>query len=454
MKENITDAFFYHIYPLGMCGAPSRNDFCSPAGSGLRMLCSQLDRITSLGVNAVYIGPLFESTSHGYDTVDYYHVDRRLGNNDDLASFTEDCHRRGIQVILDAVLNHTGRDFFAFKDIIKNGRSSRYVSWYKNIDFEKRSPYGDSFSYDDWAGCADLVKLNLDDREVRDHLLGAVRMWIREFHIDGLRLDAADVLAPDFMDELAAVCASEKPGFWLMGEVVTGDYNGWARPGRLDSVTNYELYKGLWSSFNTGNFFELAWTLNRQFGDSGLYRYAPLYTFADNHDVNRIASTLSESAWLYPLYGLVFTVPGIPSVYYGSEYGIRGLRTETSDRELRPAVPPFVKELPDYARPAIDGHTLEDVIRRLASLRHEHEALRTGTYRQIAVSHRQFAFMRCTSGEQAVIAVNSELKNASVALRNIPEGTWTDVLNGGTYSAAQLGNLELPSSFLRILIRK
>jgi len=263
---------FYHIYPLGFCGAPRQNDFHCPAGPGLRSLAGHIPHWEALGVNAVLLGPLFESTAHGYDTLDYHYVDRRLGNNEDLRNLVRAFHDRGMMVVLDGVLNHTGRHFFAFRDLQEKREASAYRDWYRGLDFGGRSPLGDPFRYEGWNGCYDLVKLNSASAAVREHLLGAIRFWIEEFDIDGLRLDAADQLRPDFMDELSAHREALKRDFWLMGEVVHGDYRHWARPGRLDSVTNYELYKSLWSSFNDRNFFELSWTLRRQSGGDGMYR--------------------------------------------------------------------------------------------------------------------------------------------------------------------------------------
>ncbi len=145
--------------------------------------------------------------------------------------------------------------------------------------------------------------------------------WIEDYDLDGLRLDAADVIDPEFLKILSAFCRERRSDFWLMGEVIHGNYAQWAPGAGLDSVTNYELYKGLWSSHNDGNYFELAWSLNRQFGPEGLYRGQNYYNFADNHDVDRIASTLGDPGYLYPHAILTATVPGIPSVYYGSEVG-------------------------------------------------------------------------------------------------------------------------------------
>jgi glycosidase len=446
-----TGKMFYHIYPFGFCGAPWQNDFASPAGTGLRSLIEHIPHLLRLGINAVYIGPLFESTAHGYDTLDYFWADRRLGTNDDLKALTGAYHDAGIAVVFDAVLNHSGRHFFAFRDLLQNGEASPYRDWYANVDFSRRSPWGDPFSYNGWAGCFDLAQFNSRCRAVRDHLFKAVEFWINEFDIDGLRLDAAAELAPDFMDELSAFCKSRRPGFWLMGEVVGGDYRNWARAGRLDSVTNYEMYKGLWSSFNDRNFFEIAWTLNRQFGTEGLYRHIDLYNFVDNHDVNRVASSLSNTAHLFPLYGLLCTVPGIPSIYYGSEFGIRGERSKDSDRALRPRWNGGLWERSSLAGTkgaASDGAALFRHIAALIRIRRENPALQRGAYRQLALFHEQFAFIReGAEFPSVVVAVNSAGGERSVTVSPgrprlaAPAKRWTDLLTGETFDAGPQGLL-------------
>lgn len=451
MKSKINSSIFYHIYPIGMCGVPKKNDFCSPSGNAINRLSGELEKIKNLGANAIYIGPLFESSSHGYDTVDYYFVDRRLGNNEDFKNFVKSCHNLGISVIVDAVFNHTGRDFFAFKDIQQNGWNSKYKDWYKNIRFDGKSPYGDNFSYEGWAGCMDLVKLNVDNNEVKQHIFGAVEKWITEFEIDGLRLDAADVLTGSFMEELHNFCYSKKQDFWLMGEVVHGDYNNWAKSGRLDSVTNYELYKGMWSSFNDKNFFEVAYSLNRQFGDGGIYKYAPLYNFLDNHDVNRIASVVKDSKFLIPLYAMLFTVPGVPSIYYGSEWGIRGVRNNSGDYELRPAVYPFAENLADWAVPHIDGGSLENAIRDFARIKKENAPLQYGNYKQLVVKNMQFAFMRCADGEEIIVAFNCDNVSAQMRIEGICCAAWKDLICGEEFSSEDMKHLEIKEYGFRIL---
>lgn len=458
MRSSITEETFYHIYPLGACGAPERNDFHSAPGSGLKNLAQAVPRLKKLGITAIYIGPLFESTAHGYDTIDYFWVDRRLGTNDDLQAFVAACHGVNLKVVLDAVLNHTGRHFFAFRDLQEKQAASPYAGWFKGVDFSRKSPAGDPFMYEGWSGHYDLVKLNTEETSVREHLFAAVQHWITTFDIDGLRLDAADVLSPDFMDSLSTFCRSLKPEFWLLGEVVHGDYRNWAQEGRLDSVTNYELYKGLWSSFNDRNFFEIAWTLNRQFGSEGMYRDLALYNFADNHDVNRVASTLRAKAHLFPLYGLLFTVPGIPSVYYGSEWALEGIRTEHSDQALRPALNLGENES------GSTGAELERAIIRFSSIRKNTPALKTGTYRQIHVASEQFAFLReleqstkagsGAAGLKAIVAVNASESGTSVTLNNIPDGKWVDALDQERSFTSGNGTMELPLDpcWLRILV--
>lgn len=456
MKDTIFDSVFYHIYPLGMCGCAKRNDFSCPAGSAFSALEEQLPRIRELGCNALYVGPLFESSSHGYDTVDYYHVDRRLGNNESFKHFCNAAHEMGFKVVLDAVFNHTGRDFFAFKDIQSNGSASRYCSWYKNLNFGQRSCYGDNFDYEGWAGCKDLVKLNGECGQVQEHLFGAVKFWIEEFKIDGLRLDAADVLSANFMENLSKFCASIKQDFWLLGEVVHGDYNYWVRPSRLHSVTNYECYKGLWSSFNSRNFFEIAYSLNRQFGNSGIYKFMPLYNFVENHDVDRVASVLSDSRWLFPLYGLLFAMPGVPSIYYGGEYGLRGKRNNSGDEQLRPSFGSSSNldgkcRVPDFAKPDVDSLALAKAIQKFASIRLRFDALKKGSYSQIFVSSCQFVFEREFYGQRIIVAVNCEDKPACVCLRNAVHRSCEDVLNGGIFCENDLNRLEIPANWLRIL---
>ena len=240
------EAVFYHIYPLGLVGAPKNNDFNrEEIVHRLRDIYPWIGHIKKIGCNAIYIGPLFESEGHGYETRDYKRLDARLGDNEDLREFVEKCHEENIRVILDGVFNHTGRSFFAFQDIKKNRENSQYKDWYCNVNFYGNNEYDDGFSYDNWGGYNLLAKLNQRNPAVKEYIADVIRFWVREFDIDGIRLDAADVLDFEFMHMLRAVANEVKADFYLMGEVIHGEYNRWVNEGTLHAVTNYHLHKAL-----------------------------------------------------------------------------------------------------------------------------------------------------------------------------------------------------------------
>ncbi len=438
------DAFFYHIYPLGFCGAPERNNFSSPSQDRLKKVSDWIPHMYALGLDALYLGPLFESSAHGYDSADYFKVDRRLGSNADLGRLSAELHRSGIRLILDGVFNHVGRDFWAFRDVQQNGAASAYCGWFDGLRFGETNPYGDAFTYTPWEGHYDLVHLNLRNPDVRAHLFAAVRTWVQEFDIDGLRLDVAYLLDMDFLQELSVFCRTLKPDFYLLGEVVHGDYSRWANPHTLDSVTNYEAYKGLYSSLVDRNYFEIAYTLNREFGPNGLYRNLPLYNFADNHDVDRVAAKLPDPALLYPLYLLLFTMPGVPSIYYGSEFGLGGRRTPQDDRALRPAL-----DLEELQRSAPQPHLLE-TIARLSALRAELPALRRGGYSQLFVAAEQLAFARFTNDEYVVVLLNAAETPARFEL-DLPvrASGAMDLLNDGERFSLKDGRLVVEQVALR-----
>jgi len=450
LPEWAKDAFFYHIYPLGFCGAPQNNDHQSLPQSRLEKIYTWIEHLRGLGVNTLYLGPLFESSRHGYDTADYYHVDRRLGTIETLAGLIRELHSYGIRVVLDGVFNHVGRDFWAFRDVLQNGQSSRFCSWFEGLKFDGRSPFGDPFTYQSWNGHFELVKLNLRHPETRLHLLGAVRSWIEELGIDGLRLDTADCLDLDFQKELSVFTSSLRSDFLLLGEVIHGDYRRWVNPEILHSVTNYECYKGLYSSLVDKNYFEIAYAINRQFGAGGIYRDFPLYNFTDNHDVDRVASKLSQLANLYPLYALLFSMPGIPSIYYGSEWGITGSRTKNSDQALRPNL-----DL-DSLRSKSDHPDLPGVIRRLARIRHNSAALRRGDYQQLMVTHQQFSFARQLQSETVIVQINAaqEAAHLDIPISSLNCNNLVDVLNNNETVEIKNGHLvnNVPSNWARILI--
>lgn len=396
------EAVFYHIYPLGLTGAPKENSYGEPEHR-LNTLLPWIDHIKNIGCNAIYIGPLFESVGHGYETTDYKKLDSRLGDNQDLKNFVDACHQKGIKVIFDGVFNHTGRDFFAFKDLKEKREGSSYKDWYCNVNFWGNNEYNDGFSYDNWGGYNLLVKLNQRNPAVRDYICDVIRFWVSEFDVDGIRLDAADVLDFDFMKALRHVANTVKPDFWLMGEVIHGDYSRWVNEGTLHSVTNYQLHKAFYSGHNDHNFFEIAHTVRRlyEMGGNNLNGFK-LYNFVDNHDVERIYTKLNNKAHFAPVHILLYTLPGIPSLYYGSEFGIEGRKEKYSDASLRPAL-----NLDDY-KDAATKNPCTSLIAALGHIRQQSKALSYGDYKELKLTNRQYAFSRNFDGQSVVITVNND----------------------------------------------
>lgn len=403
------EATFYHIYPLGLTGAPKENDYGTPVHR-LNTLLPWIDHIKEIGCTALYIGPLFESVGHGYETTDYKKLDSRLGTNEDLTNFVKACHDKGIRVIFDGVFNHTGRDFFAFKDIQKNRENSPYVNWYCNVNFGGNTEYNDEFSYENWGGYNLLVKLNQRNPEVQNYICDVIRFWVSEFDIDGIRLDAADVLDFDFMRVLRHTADEVKKDFWLMGEVIHGDYSRWVNGQTLHSVTNYALHKALYSGHNDHNYFEIAHTVKylQNMGD------LDLYNFVDNHDVERIHTKLQNKAHFAPVHVLLYTLPGVPSIYYGSEFGIDGKKEKFSDASLRPAL-----DLKDYAD-AVTKNPCTALIAALGKVRQGTPALSYGSYSELALTNRQFAFARDLDGVRVIVTVNNDDSEAEM---NLPTGS-------------------------------
>ena len=419
------EAVFYHMYPIGMTDAPRRNEQ-EEVTHRFDELEKWLPHIESLGCTAVYIGPLFESTSHGYDTRDYKLVDRRLGDNDDFRHFVKEAHEREIKVVVDGVFNHTGREFFAFQDIQKNRENSPYCSWYKGINFGWNSPYNDGFGYEAWRNCFELANLNYHEPKVREYILDVIGFWIDEFDIDGIRLDCADCLEFSFMQDMRRFVNEKKADFWLMGEVIHGDYSRYISPDKLDSVTNYELHKGLYSGHNDHNYFEIAHTIRREFDQNGgIYRGMKLYSFVDNHDVDRIASKLNIPGHIFPVHTLLFTLPGIPSIYYGSEWGIQGRKEGGNDDPLRPAV-----EI-EEALENVPNPELLEWVKTLGRIHKEQPALSAGSYQELLLTNRQYAFARTLGDESVVVAVNNDEKDAEMNIRIPIQGkTCTDLVSG------------------------
>ncbi len=389
------ESVFYQIYPLGFCGAPFEND--GELEHRILKVEEWIPHMVKLGINAVYFSPLFESDTHGYNTRDYRKIDVRLGTNEDFRQVCEALHASGIRVVLDGVFNHVGRGFGPFQDVLQNREGSPYVGWFHRIDFGGNSPYNDGLWYEGWEGNYDLVKLNLHNEDVVRYLLDSVRFWVEEFGIDGLRLDVAYSLEEGFVRRLRDYTGGLKEDFFLVGEMLHGDYNRLMNDSMLHSATNYECYKGLYSSFNSMNLFEVNHSLMRQFGPENwtLYKGKHLLSFVDNHDVTRVASILTNEKHLPLIYAIAFGMPGIPCIYYGSEWGEKAQKSQ-GDPALRPC----------FGAPVWNG--LTDWIAALSQAKKQSEALNYGTFRSVVLTNKQCIFERKSEHERVLVAINAD----------------------------------------------
>lgn len=422
------ESVFYQIYPLGFCGAPFEND--GVLTSRILKVIDWIPHMQKLGVNAIYFSPVFESDTHGYNTRDYTKIDCRLGTNEDFKTVCDALHEAGIKVVLDGVFNHVGRGFWAFQDVLKNRENSRYKDWFARIAFDGNSNYNDGLWYEGWEGNYDLVKLNLRNEEVIQHILSCVQGWVDEFDIDGLRLDVCYCLDKDFLKRLRSFANQVKPGFFLLGELLHGDYNQFVNDDMCHSATNYECYKGLFSSFNSMNMFEIVHSLLRQFGPENwtLYKGKHLLSFVDNHDVSRIASNLTNEKHLPLIYAMAFGMPGIPCVYYGSEWGAKANKSE-GDPALRACFDaPVENELTAW-------------IAKLAHAKRESKALNYGTFKSLVLTNRQCIFERECDGERVLVAINAD-EAPYTAHFDARAGQAIDLISGETHDFG--GGSELP----------
>ncbi len=423
------ESVFYQIYPLGYCGAERENDF-GEIRHRFGKIEEQIDYIRDCGFNAVLFNPLFESERHGYDTVDFFKVDRRLGTNEEFKKLVRKFHDAGIRVVLDGVFNHVGRKFAAFEDVKNRRENSDKTGWFY-LNFGGNSPYNDGFWYEGWEGHMELVKLNLQNEGVTDYIRRAVLYWIDEFGIDGLRLDVAYLLPEWFFEFLRRTVRERREDFFLMAEVIHGqNFAKNLTPQRLDSMTNYECYKGLTSALNCDNLFEIEHSLERLFGSQPwcLYTGKHLFNFVDNHDVVRAYTALQNKEKLFNLYSILYTMPGIPCVYYGSECGAEGDKSD-NDYKLRPCI----DEVDKNKRP-----DLLKLIQKLNEIRRNSRVLSYGSYEKCVLSNKYMCYKRELDGERLYCAFNISGENVTV---RVEEAEGTDLLSG---EVRNLNDIYLP----------
>ncbi|MHA1789531.1 MAG: alpha-amylase family glycosyl hydrolase, partial [Candidatus Helarchaeota archaeon] len=412
----------YHIYPIGFFGAPKFGKDEDKITNRLAGIRDYYNYFIDLGINVVQFGPLFESVSHGYDTIDYMKIDHRLGTNELFKMLVNELHKIGIKVIIDGVFNHVSREFDSFKDIIQYKEKSWRKHWHY-IDFSKNSPYNDGFDYQTWEGHYELVKLNLQEQDVKNYIFSVAKYWLKDIGVDGWRLDVAYQLNTRFLEEFRQVCKSIKPDCFLIGEMIHGPYTKWIGPKLLDAGTGYQVYKSIWSSFNSNNMHELKAVLERSFHkDWGLFKDTVLVNFLGNHDTTRIRSILRDDRFIYPAFIFLLTSNGIPKIYYGDEIGMKGIKREHTDDELRRPMIKMGQPIPD------NGAEILNHVKNLIQIRKSNHALIYGNITPIYAEPNYFAYIRRSSQQTILIIINNKLEPE---FKKIP--LWNQGLNNSKF---------------------
>jgi glycosidase len=393
VSDWIRHAIWWQVYPLGFTGAErAALPDGAPPVSRLRQLEAWLPHLLELGCNGLALGPVFESGTHGYDTVDHFRVDRRLGTVDDLQHLLDACHGSGVRILLDGVFNHVGRGFPRFRDLLDHGPQHPSAGW-----FHVEGDGPDGFGYRTFEGHGGLVALNHAHPEVVDHVVRVMTTWC-DRGVDAWRLDAAYAVPPEFWREVLPRVRERHPDLWVVGEVIHGDYAGFVERSGVDSVTQYELWKAVWSSLNDRNLFELAHALRRH----GEFARAFLpQTFVGNHDITRLASRLTDPRHVALAVALLCTLPGVPTVYYGDEWGLRGVKEdrEGGDDAVRPAFPPAPE------RPDGEAAAAEELHRRLIGVRRRNPWLAGASVAEPEVLTNDVLAFGLTSGEDVLEVV-------------------------------------------------
>jgi cyclomaltodextrinase / maltogenic alpha-amylase / neopullulanase len=387
---------FWHVYPLGFTGAEKMARADGAVVHRLPQLIMWLDYAVDLGTSGLLLGPIFQSSSHGYDTTDYYVIDPRLGDGADFDALIAAAHRRGLHVVLDGVFNHVGRDFPAFQRAIAQGPTSPDAGLFR-IAFDKRSADGTP-SYRNFEGHEQLPALNHDNPAVADLVVEVMKHWLTR-GADGWRLDAAYAVPRPFWASVLPRVRADFPDAYIFGEVIHGDYAGFVRESTVDSVTEYELWKAIWSGINERNFFELSWTLARH--NTLLDSFVPL-TFIGNHDVTRIASRIADERHLPHALVVLLTTGGMPCIYYGDEQAFRGIKEDRAggDDAIRPAFPASPDDLAPYGWPIYRLH------QTLIGMRRRHPWLHRARTHALSLSNTQFVYEAFGSDQRITVALN------------------------------------------------
>ncbi|MEU4089434.1 alpha-amylase family glycosyl hydrolase [Streptomyces aureus] len=418
-------AIWWHVHPLSFLGAePDALPADAPVRHRLPVLVDWLDHLVGLGCNGLALGPVFAAETHGYDTTDPFRIDPRLGTESDLVDLVDRAASRGVRVLLDGVFNHVGRSFAPFADVARRGADSPYADWFV--------PEGDDFRT--FEGHRHLVALNHASPAVADHVVEVLDHWL-DRGVAGWRLDAAYAVPRPFWRAVTDRVKERHPGAWFSGEVIHGDYAAYVVEGGLDTVTQYELWKAIWSSLNDRNPHELAWALKRH--NTMVDTFAP-QTFVGNHDVTRVASRLEEPRHLAHALAVLFTVGGVPSVYAGDERGREGVKEERigGDDAIRPAFPRSPGDL------GPEGLAVQRLHQTLVGVRRRHPWLVRAQTRihTLGPSVLSYSLAAPDGGSTLAVALNF---GASPATAGIPAAAWTTLAGDGSVDSGT-GAVSLP----------
>ena len=428
----VQDAVFYQIFPDRFANGDIGNDppnvqawGSMPTSRGfqggdLRGIIQKFDYLLDLGVNALYLNPIFLSPSnHRYNTIDYFQIDPRLGKSKDFKALLDVAHSNRVRVILDGVFNHCSRGFFAFVDLLENQEHSAYRDWFHVRQFPVEAySAGHAENYLGWWGHRSLPKFNTDNLAVRRYLMNVARYWIEQ-GADGWRLDVPNEIDDDaFWAEFRQVVKSDNPDAYLVGEIWTAEPR-WVGANHFDGLMNYPLRDALLEflkggTLTTAGFVERVENLLKIYPRENAYA---MYVTLGSHDTERLRTALGSDPNKVKLaFTFLFAYPGAPAIYYGDEVGMKGGK----DPESRGGFP-WNEEfwLAD----------LHSTVKALISARKRIPALRRGDYRRILVDERRrcYAFARRLGDEKILVVLN-----ASPTLRHlrvpINELSWMDGL--------------------------
>jgi cyclomaltodextrinase / maltogenic alpha-amylase / neopullulanase len=412
----IEHAIWWQVYPLGFVGAYPGEPPPGPDQHRLRRITEWFDHAIELGTSGLALGPIFASRTHGYDTTDHYRIDPRLGDDSDFDHLIAEARRRGLRVLLDGVFNHVGTDFAT-------------TSW-----FRKRGN-GSHDGFDTFEGHGELIALDHDNPEVVDYVVDVMKHWLQR-GADGWRLDAAYSVADRFWAQVLPRVRANAPDAWFVGEVIHGDYAATVRATTFDSVTQYELWKAIWSSLNDGNLHELDWALVRH--NEFLDAFVPM-TFVGNHDVTRIASRLENTRHLEHALIVLLTTGGTPSVYAGDEYAYRGVKEERfgGDDAVRPAFGSPPVEVDQHGQDTFRLHQY------LIGLRRRHPWLHTARTSPLQLTNRQYVYQTRKGSDALVVALNIDDEPLRVSLPDLGFGEGQIIAGSGAPPSTVVSQVEV-----------